>query len=200
MVRNTGSGFWGTYPVACLLFCSVVVALLLAFCKGCCFSCVLYSHAVGTCQHEKRRQTRMIWSYADGEKPPYTPLLAALLLPSVPLWCLFPRNLAAAEQGEDSAPPGGFPNLGSGWRDKLLLQALRETGEEMKRRRRTHKEVRARRAAEEEEAAMHSGGGSSSSAGSHGSGSHGNGGVAIVALQAGGEGRWKPPLSRRATL
>lgn len=77
-----------------------------------------------------------------------------------------------------------MPSLGSGWRDKLLLQALKETGEEMKRRRQTHKEVRARRAAEEEEAAVRSGGG--------------GGNVAMVTLQAGGEGRWKPSLSRRA--
>lgn len=83
-----------------------------------------------------------------------------------------------------------MPSLGSGWRDKLLLQALKETGEEMKRRRQTHKEVRARRAAEEEEAAARSGGGGGSS--------HGSGNVAMVTLQAGGEGRWKPPLSRRA--
>eukprot|EP00752_Nemacystus_decipiens_P005020 g4560.t1 len=102
-------------------------------------------------------------------------------------------------QGEENHP-GSLPNLRRTWRDKLLLQALRETGDEMKRRRQTHKEVRARRAAEEEEAAMHSGSGSGcgggSSADSHGSG-HGSGNVAMVTLQAGGEGRWKSPLSRR---
>lgn len=91
-----------------------------------------------------------------------------------------------------------LPGLGSTWRDKLLLQALRETGEEMKRRRQTHREVRARRAVEEEEVAIRDGRGGGGSASSHGS-SHGSGSFAVATLQAGGEGRWKPPLSRQVT-
>ena len=69
----------------------------------------------------------------------------------------------------------------------------------MKRRRQTHREVRARRVAEEDEATVRrSGGGGRGSSGSisHGSGS----GVAMATLQAGGEGRWKPPLSRQDAL
>ncbi|CAM9291885.1 unnamed protein product [Ectocarpus fasciculatus] len=48
---------------------------------------------------------------------------------------------------------GALPGEGDSWRNKLLLQALRETGEEMKRRRQTHREVRARHTAQEQEAA-----------------------------------------------
>ncbi|CAM9116440.1 unnamed protein product [Pylaiella littoralis] len=59
--------------------------------------------------------------------------------------------------GSDSRIPhqvrSCLPVLGDSWRDTLLLQALRETGEEMKRRRQTYREVRARHAAEEEEEA-----------------------------------------------
>ncbi|CAM9343850.1 unnamed protein product, partial [Scytosiphon promiscuus] len=76
-------------------------------------------------------------------------------------------------------PGGGVPGLRDSWRNKLLLQALRETGEEMKRRRETHREVRARHAAEE------------------GAATSVNSASMVAALQAGGEGRWKPALSRR---
>lgn len=90
---------------------------------------------------------------------------------------------------------GCLPVLASTWRDKLLLQALRETGEEMKRRRQTDREVRARHAAEEKEAAA-------SLHGAHPSDGNsrriaGGSTVAIVTSQAGGEGRWKPALSRQ---
>lgn len=69
----------------------------------------------------------------------------------------------------------------------------------MKRRRQTHREVRARRAAEEEEAAARDGGGGRGSGSSIHRSIHGSGSVAVTTLQAGGEGRWKPPLSRQAT-
>lgn len=52
-----------------------------------------------------------------------------------------------------------LPSLDS-WRNKLLLQALRETGEEMKRRRQTLSEVLARHAAEAAEDGSNFSGGS----------------------------------------
>ncbi|CBJ31908.1 Hypothetical leucine rich repeat calcium binding protein [Ectocarpus siliculosus] len=55
--------------------------------------------------------------------------------------------------GRSCEVQGALPGEGDSWRNKLLLQALRETGEEMKRRRQTHREVRARHTAEEREAA-----------------------------------------------
>ncbi|CAM9221678.1 unnamed protein product, partial [Ectocarpus sp. 8 AP-2014] len=55
--------------------------------------------------------------------------------------------------GRSCEVQGALPGEEDSWRNKLLLQALRETGEEMKRRRQTHRDVRARHAAEEQEAA-----------------------------------------------
>lgn len=97
-----------------------------------------------------------------------------------------------------------MPVLGDSWRENLLLQALRETGEEMKRRRQTHRQVHARHVAEEEAAAAAAAafacGGrrddnSNSSITIRGSASSSS--VAMVTSQAGGEGRWKPTLSRQ---
>lgn len=46
------------------------------------------------------------------------------------------------------APQAGISPDADSWRSKLLLQVLRETGDEMKRRRQTLREVLARNAAE----------------------------------------------------
>lgn len=55
-----------------------------------------------------------------------------------------------------------IPPDAESWRSKLLLQVLRETGEEMKRRRQTLQEVQARHAAEASGDAGSSGGDSAS--------------------------------------
>lgn len=121
---------------------------------------------------------------------------------------IFPPPASSARQHQveraGTGVGGGLPVLGDSWRDTLLLQALRETGEEMKRRRQTYREVRARHAAEEEEeAAAAASFVCGDSLGSHGNSSttHGiSSSVAMVMSQAGGEGRWKPPLSRSTCL
>lgn len=97
-------------------------------------------------------------------------------------------------QSEGTSESEGLPGVGRSWRDTLLLQALRETGEEMKRRRQTHREVRARHAAEEEAAAMCGGGGAK------GSSSSSSSAATATYSQPGGEGRWKPTLSRQEDL
>lgn len=63
----------------------------------------------------------------------------------------------------------------------------------MKRRRETHRQVRARHAAEEEAASC---GGDYGGGSSRNSIMNINNTSMVTALQAGGEGRWKPALSR----